>query len=65
MRLITENDERPHEELEHTRETYASNSDLVRALERSGALRTPQREPRDEPVLVSPSRGMLRTDAEP
>lgn len=39
MRLITENDDRPHEELEHTRMCYDSNIEFVRALERSGALK--------------------------
>lgn len=43
MRRIEE-DDRPSEEVEHTREAYASSADLVRALEKSGALRT-QEEP--------------------
>jgi hypothetical protein len=40
MRRIIEDDERPHEEIEHTREAYATTADLVRAWERSGLLRT-------------------------
>jgi hypothetical protein len=39
MRLISENDDRPREEIEHTRMCYDSTVDFIRALERSGALR--------------------------
>jgi hypothetical protein len=50
MRRVEEYD-RHIEEIEHTREAYASSADLVRALERSGALRYEE----DEPVSPSES----------
>lgn len=43
MRCV-EQDDCPRQDLEHTRESYADTADYVRALEKSGALQTTDRE---------------------